>query len=105
MNPTNLLANLPPRGADELFTSLIDSAHVRIERIVSQGHSSPAGFWYDQPEHEWVLLLQGAAKIGFEGRTIELHPGDTLNIPAHQKHRVEWTTPEQPTVWLAVHYE
>jgi hypothetical protein len=31
---------------DELFTTLLNTGNVRIERIVSHGHASPEGFWY-----------------------------------------------------------
>jgi cupin 2 domain-containing protein len=96
----NLLADLP----DELFETLAVSKHVRIERIVSHGHVSPEEFWYDQDQHEWVIVLQGAARLCFEDQAIEMKPGDFVNIPAHKKHRVDWTTPDEPTIWLAVHY-
>jgi cupin 2 domain-containing protein len=100
----NLFTGLPAGLPDELFETLAERRSVRIERIVSHGHASVPGFWYDQQQHEWIVLLKGAARLGFEDRTVELKPGDFLNIPAHQKHRVEWTTPNAPTVWLAVHY-
>jgi cupin 2 domain-containing protein len=77
---------------------------VRIERIVSHGHASPGGFWYDQDRHEWVVVLTGAARLRFDDDIVELKPGDFATIPAHTKHRVEWTTPDEPTVWLAVLY-
>ena len=101
---SNLFTDLPKHFPDEVFTTLLESAAVRIERIVSHGHASPAGFWYDQDRHEWVMVLKGAARLRFEDETVEMKPGDYINIPAHKKHRVEWTTPEGPTVWLAVHY-
>ena len=100
----NIYADIPADLPAELFTTLVKSQYVRIERIVSQGHASPEGFWYDQPEHEWVLLLQGSARLHFEDQTVELKPGDFVNIPAHKKHRVEWTAPDEPTIWLAVWY-
>ncbi len=103
-SPSNFFAGLPLRLPDELFTTLLDAASVRIERIVSQGYASPDGFWYDQNRHEWVIVLKGAARLCFEDETVEMKPGDFINIPAHQKHRVEWTTPDEPTIWLAVHY-
>jgi cupin 2 domain-containing protein len=103
-NPTNLFTDLPRNLPDELFTTLLDSANVRIERIVSQGHASPDGFWYDQEQHEWVVVLKGAARLRFADGVVELNPGDWIDIPAHTRHRVEWTTPEEPTIWLAVHY-
>jgi cupin 2 domain-containing protein len=102
--PTNLLHDLPVTLPQELFTTLLQADNLRIERIVSHGHTSPPGFWYDQPQHEWVVVLQGAAKLSFGDKTIALHPGDFINIPAHTKHRVDWTTPHEPTIWLAVHY-
>jgi len=103
VNP-NLFANIPASLPDELATVLQEGHGVRIERIVSHGHSTPAGFWYDQPESEWLLVLKGAARLEFEDRMVEMGPGDYINIPAHQKHRVAWTSPTEPTVWLAVHY-
>jgi cupin 2 domain-containing protein len=100
----NLFANLPRDLPEEFFTTLLQAPGVRIERIVSRGHSSPAGFWYDQPEHEWVIVLKGAARLQFEDGALEMGPGDFTDIPAHKKHRVAWTTPDEPTIWLAVHY-
>jgi cupin 2 domain-containing protein len=104
--PVNLLADLPRQLPDEHIATLLAAGNVRIERIVSHGHSSPEGFWYDQQQPEWVMVLKGAARLRFEGdeQPIEMRPGDWLNIPAHRKHRVEWNTPDEPTVWLAVHY-
>jgi len=101
---SNLFADLPSYLPDELFTTLQEANNLRIKRIVSHGHSSPEGFWYDQDQHEWVVVLQGAARLSIDGQPKELKPGDYVNIPAHQKHRVEWTTPDEPTVWLAVFY-
>jgi cupin 2 domain-containing protein len=90
--------------AEEIVQTLVSASDVRIERIVSHGQCSPEGFWYDQAQHEWVAVLRGAARLRFEHRTVEMNPGDFINIPAHQRHRVEWATPDEPTVWLAVHY-
>ena len=104
MDHMNLLSNLPQNLPEELTTVLQEAHGVRIERMISTGHKSPEGFWYDQSEHEWVLLLQGAARLQFEHRAVELLPGDSINIAAHRKHRVEWTSPEEPTVWIAVFY-
>ena len=85
---------------------LAEGGQTRIERIISDAHASPEGFWYDQDEDEWVLILKGSAGLRFEEseETIVLNPGDWIDIPAHVKHRVEWTEPEQKTVWLAVFY-
>jgi cupin 2 domain-containing protein len=101
----NLFTQLPHAGPDENITALLTTPNVRIERIVSTGQASPPGFWYDQDESEWVLLLTGGAGLRFESETEvrELKPGDYLHIPAHARHRVEWTHPSEPTVWLAVH--
>ncbi len=101
---TNLFADLPTHLPEELFTTLLEAAEVRIERIVSHGHASPDGFWYDQDQHEWVMVMRGAARLRFEEGSVEMKPGDFVHIPAHRKHRVEWTTPDEPTIWLAVHY-
>lgn len=104
MSLINLFADLTTHLTDEVLTTLLDAGTVRIERIVSRGQASPDGFWYDQSQHEWVAVLKGAARLRFENETVELKPGDFVNIPAHTKHRVEWTTPDEPTVWLAVFY-
>lgn len=101
----NLFTNLPSHLPDELFTTLLNATNVRIERIVSHGHSSPEGFWYDQDQHEWVVVLKGSARLQFEDGMVEMKPGDFVNIPAHKKHRVEWTMPDEATIWLAVFYE
>jgi cupin 2 domain-containing protein len=102
----NLFEGLPAELPEELFQLLATGRSFRLERIVSEGHSSTAGFWYDQPQHEWVVLLSGAARIEFadEKKSIELAPGDYLLIPAGCRHRVGWTSPEEKTVWLAIHF-
>ena len=101
----NIFHDLPPVNAgDEAFQTLLQAPGVRVERIVSRGHRSPDGFWYDQDMDEWVLLLSGAATLRFEGEDpIALKLGSYVDIPAHRRHRVEWTDPAQPTIWLAVH--
>jgi cupin 2 domain-containing protein len=102
---TNLFTDIPSVLPQELVTTLLSAKHVRIERIVSPpGHSSPPGFWYDQDQPEWVVVLRGAAKLRFEdeAQPITLGVGDSLLIPAHRKHRVEWTMSFVSTVWLAV---
>ena len=101
---TNLFSHIPELLREELSETLVSAGSMRIERIVSHGHASPEGFWYDQREHEWVVVLQGAARLRFENEYIELKPGDFVNIPAHRKHRIDWTTPDEPTIWLAVFY-
>lgn len=102
----NLFADLPIDLPEELVDILADGKHVRIERIVSRGHASPDGFWYDQDEAEWVVVLKGEAKLSFDDDDTLIHmkPGDHLTIPSHRRHRVEWTSPDQTTVWLAVFF-
>lgn len=103
----NLFSAIPDRLDEEFVEELLASEGVRIERIVSRGHCSPEGFWYDQDRPEWVLLLRGSAVLRLADRDelISLGPGDFVNIPAHVRHRVEQTDPDEETVWLAVHYD
>lgn len=104
---SNLFDNLPTDLPEELVEVLAECQRVRIERIVSTGHASPGGFMYDQDQAEWVVVLKGEAKLLFEGddEPKYMKPGDYINIPAHKKHRIEWTTPSEPTVWLAMFYQ
>ncbi|WP_374497243.1 cupin domain-containing protein [Vogesella indigofera] len=104
---TNLFADIPADLPQELFQTLFSgSAGFRVERIVSRGHASPEDFWYDQDEHEWVLLLAGTAELAYADppRRQQLAPGDAVLIPAHCRHRVAWTTPAQDSVWLAIFF-
>jgi Cupin domain. len=103
----SLLAAIPQRLDAELFEDLLQVANVRIERIVSTGQATPAGEWFDQAWDEWVVVIAGAAAILLEGEAEPrpLGPGDYVFLPAHSRHRVTWTTPDQPTVWLAVHID
>jgi cupin 2 domain-containing protein len=102
----NLLDALPDAAVAERVDQLLTRPGLRIERIVSRGQASQPGFWYDQPEAEWVMVLAGSARLRFadetEGRL--LGPGDWLDIAPHRRHRVDWTDPEASTVWLAVFY-
>jgi cupin 2 domain-containing protein len=101
----NIFNQIPEHLPEELFECLLKTEHVAIERIISKGHASAAGFWHDQDWDEWVLILQGQAMIQFDPdpQTITLTVGDYLLIPAHTRHRLQWTTPASDTVWLAVH--
>jgi cupin 2 domain-containing protein len=103
-NLNNLLVDIPANLPDEVVETLLTTVSFRVERIVSHGHQSPAGFWYDQEDHEWVLLVAGAARLQFESEIVELKPGAFLNIPAHRQHRMQWTDLSQPTIWLAIFY-
>ena len=107
MTIKSLFAEIPDFLPEELIQVLLKTESFRLERIVSLGQATPPGEWYDQETHEWVLLLKGSAGLRFEGEpeTHILRPGDALPIPAHRRHRVEWTAPGEKTIWLALHYE
>ncbi len=101
----NVFESIPKELDEEKFESLIESEKIKIERIISKGHTSPRKGWYDQRKDEWVIVLQGSATIEFTAeKPINLKMGGYVNIPAGTKHRVSWTDPEIETVWLAVHY-
>jgi cupin 2 domain-containing protein len=106
MDSKNIFQEIPASFQDELAERLAHSPDVRIERIVSQGHCSANDFWYDQDENEWVMVVQGHAKLEYRdtGKVVEMKTGDWVDIPAHCRHRVTWTDPDQPTIWLAVFY-
>lgn len=102
----DLLSGIPDASGGELFETLSDSGAVRVERIITQGQATAAGVWSDQTWHEWVLLVKGEALLMIEGE-LEPHrllPGQWMLLPAHCRHRVEWTLPGQNTVWLALHW-
>lgn len=103
----NLFSDLPDDLSNEFIEALAEGKNIRIERIVSHGQSSPEGFWYDQDQAEWVIVLKGEAKLLIEGarEPVHLQVGDHLLIPAHQRHHLEWTSPDEPTIWLAVFYD
>jgi cupin 2 domain-containing protein len=101
----NIFEAIPEHLKDELTESLVENPGLRIERIVSRGHRSPASGWYDQDRNEWVMVLRGEAVLDFEaGESLRMKPGDYLDIPAHRKHRVAWTACGVDTVWLAVQF-
>jgi len=105
VSPTkNILHKIPLDLPEEVFETLIDHDNIKIERIVSKGHHSPDNFWYDQAEHEFVLVLKGEAKLILEDHEVFLQTGDYINIPAHKKHRVAWTPEDTETIWLAIFY-
>ena len=98
MECQNIFGALPESSDHEVFSRLLAGSQFRLERIVSTGQATPVGQWYDQDTDEWIVLLSGAAKLRFEDgdRLVELKPGDYLNIPAHCRHRVEWTHANPP---------
>ncbi len=100
---------VPPRGdwAEEVVEELARGGGFVLERIFTAGQVTPEGTWYDSPRAEWVVLLSGAARLLLEedSRIIELRPGDHLLLPPHCRHRVQWTDPDLPSVWLALHHD
>ena len=106
MKTTNIFQDIPVDLHAEVFEVIASSQSIKIERIISQGQTSPATGWYDQDEHEWVMVMQGKGELTFEdGRVCRLAAGDYLNIPAHCKHKVSWTDPDTTTIWLAIFYK
>ena len=103
----NLFSAEAARGDDERIDILVAGPRLNVERIVSMGHASPDGFWYDDPRAEWVVLLSGAAVLEFEADATlhDMRPGDHVLIEPHCRHRVAWTHPEQPSVWLAIYHD
>jgi len=103
----NIFSNIPKHTPQEIFEEIITAENIKIERIISKGHATPDDKWYDQDKNEWVLLLKGSAGVLFESsqNPITLHPGDYILIPAHMKHRVEWTDQNEETIWLAIYYD
>ncbi|SFL18702.1 cupin 2 domain-containing protein [Nitrosomonas aestuarii] len=105
MKPENIFSAIPVKLEKEAFETLVSSSVVTIEKIISKGHRSPDGGWYDQEKNEWVLVLKGSAELTFADKTlVRLEEGDFIHIPPHKKHRVSWTDPDRETFWLAVHY-
>ncbi len=101
----HLFSNLPSARKKEVFRTLHRTREVRIERIVSRGQSTPRGRWLCEPASEWVMVLEGRARLAFRGKrgTADLKAGDYVFIPARTAHRVEWTPGNRRTVWLAFH--
>jgi cupin 2 domain-containing protein len=102
----NLFTDVPRKSSGEQILELLAAPNIRIERIVSTGQASPPDFWYDQDWAEWIVLLAGSAGLLFEGETapLLLEPGSYVHIGAHNRHRVAWTDPTLPTIWLAIHH-
>lgn len=102
----NIFQKVPDKLPSELFDTLLQNDAFTLERIISKGHCTPGGQWYDQEKDEWVIVLQGAATLRLEDRQepIFLQPGDHVLLKAHVRHRVEWTEPDRETIWLALHF-
>lgn len=101
----NIFANIATKIDKESFEDILSTEGIKIERIISKGHTTPKDKWYDQNTNEWVIVLKGKAVLSFQNSDdVELEKGDYINIPAHTKHKVAWTTPEGETIWLAIHY-
>jgi len=103
----NLFSGEAKREGEERIDMLVTGQRLNVERIVSMGHTSPAGFWYDDSRAEWVVLLSGAAVLEFEEDALlhDMRPGDYVLIAPHCRHRVAWTHEDEPTVWLAIYHE
>ncbi|MFH1460188.1 MAG: cupin domain-containing protein [Candidatus Omnitrophota bacterium] len=103
----NLFQEISGQLSQEIFDTLLETENFRLERIVSQGQSTPPGEWLEQKQDEWVVLLSGAARLLFaqDKTQLNMKPGDYVHVPANCKHRVEWTEPNTKTVWLTLHYE
>lgn len=106
MDIGNIFSGIQKQTSEETLETVLRTHQFKIERIISQGHVTAEGEWYDQDKNEWVLVLKGNAGLLFEGddEAVNLKTGDYVNIPAHRKHRVECTDPEEETIWLAIHY-
>ncbi|MDB4742905.1 cupin domain-containing protein [Planctomicrobium sp.] len=103
----NLFAKISSNNKQEIIEVLMRSENVRIERIVSRGHSSPEDFWYDQAENEWVVVLAGSGTLELKDpdEIVQLGIGEYIYIPAHRQHRVRSTAADTETIWLAVFFQ
>jgi len=105
MKTNNIFKNIPIDLNEELFENIIDKDGLKLQRIVSEAHTTPEGEWYDQTDNEWIILLQGSAILTFEDEEeVKLEVGDHINIPAHKCHRVSWISKDEKTIWLALFY-
>ena len=109
MTPKKNILQLPPPSKEEIFETLLQNKekNILIERIISTGQITPENEWYDQEKDEWVVLLQGKARLLFDeknGEVLQLEQGDSVFIEARRKHRVIFTSSEPPCIWLAVHF-
>jgi cupin 2 domain-containing protein len=102
---SNIFKEIPDSLKEELFEDIISTKYIKIERIVSDGHSSPKEGWYESEQNEWVIVLEGNATLALEsGENIILKRGDYYNITAFSKHKVSHTSKNEKTIWLAIYY-
>ena len=104
MEKYNIFTQIIVDKKEERFFEIFKNEIIKVEKIVSNGQTSPENFWYEQEKSEFILLLEGFAILEFENREVELKKGDCLNIQAMQKHRVKFTSQDEPTIWFAVFY-
>jgi cupin 2 domain-containing protein len=104
MKKYNIFEQIVVDKSEEQFFEIFKNETIKIEKIVSNGQKSPENFWYEQEQSEFILLLDGSAILEFEDKEIELKKGDCLNIKALEKHRVKFTSIDEPTIWFAVFY-
>ncbi|OIO80120.1 cupin [Candidatus Pacearchaeota archaeon CG1_02_32_132] len=105
MQKGNIFSEIPKSIPKEVFNSIIDKNGIKIERIISKGHTTEKDKWYNQEKNEWLIILKGNAELEFEdNKKVSLKEGDYVNIPAHTKHRVTKTSKKEETIWLIVHY-
>ena len=105
MNNQNIFSEIPNSLKEELFEDIISTENIKIERIISDGHSSPKEGWYESEQNEWVIVLEGDAILTLEsGENITLKRGDYYNISAFTKHKVSQTSKSEKTIWLAIYY-
>ena len=100
----NIFEQIIVDKSEEIFFEIFKNESIKVEKIVSNGQKSPENFWYEQEKSEFILLLEGFAILEFENREVELKKGDCINIKAKQKHRVKFTSLDEPTIWFAVFY-
>jgi len=106
MKKTNIFKAIPKDLKKEFFKQLLCKNNLKIQKIVSKGHSSPKSGWYNQNDNEWVIVLKGKAVLSFKNaKDVTLKKGDFINIPTNVKHKVSWTKPNKKTIWLAIHYK
>ena len=104
MEKYNIFTQIIVDKKEERFFEIFKNEIIKVEKIVSNGQKSPKNFWYEQEKSEFILLLEGFAVLEFENREVELKKGDCLNIKAMEKHRVKFTSLDEPTIWFAVFY-